>query len=101
MTAHLLRVAGLTLACMAAVGFLFAAAIRIAAAGQPDPWAVVQIALATALAEGSAIVAVFLAAWGALGALILLILGLWTLGARVAEGLRPKPERTTGGGERP
>lgn len=97
MTAHLLRVAGLTLACMAAAGFLFATAIRIAAADHPDPWSVVQIAVATALVEAAPIVAVFLAAWGALGALILLVLGLWTLGARAARWLRPKPERTTGG----
>ena len=93
---HLLRITGLTLACMVVAGLLVTAAIRIAAADHPNPWDVVQGALATALVVAAAIVAAFLAAWGGLGALLLLLLVFWTPWARAA-GLRPKPERPTGG----
>ena len=98
---YLLRIAGLTLACMVVAGLLVTAAIRIAAADHPNPWDVVQGALATALVGAAAIVAAFLAAWGGLGALILLILVFWTPWARAVARLRSKPERTTGGRERP
>lgn len=101
LAADLLRTAGFTLACMVVAGIIVAIGLRLAAADQPHPWDVVLIAFAGALVKAAPIVTAFLAAWGGLGALLLIILVFWTPWAGTAEGLRSKPERTTGGRERP
>ena len=90
---HLLRIAGLTLACMILAGV----GVMSAAADHPNPWHVVQIAMAAASGEAEPFVAAFLAAFGGLGAaIILVILVLWSLRARVERGRGAETEQTTG-----
>lgn len=98
---HLLRTTGLTLASIVVAALLIAAALRIAAADHADPWDVVLIESEGVLSEAVPVVAGVLAAWATLGALVVGLVLLCTIGPRVREWLRPKPEGTTGGGERP
>lgn len=97
---HLLRTAGLTLASGLVAAALVVAALRVAAADHPDPWDVILVEADGVLAEAAPIVVGALTAWATLGAAVLVLVLLCTIGLRVRRWLRPRPERTTGG-ERP
>ena len=91
---HLLRCFGITIAALVTVGGSILVALRLAAADKPNPWSVVQVAIAQALGEIAGLIAGLSALAFGLGLLVLVVfLVLWALSARVPQPrLRPKPE---------
>lgn len=98
---HLLRTFGLTLASGLVAATVVVATLRIAAADHPEPWDIILVEADGVLAETVPIVAGALTAWAALGAFVLVLVLVCTIGPRVCRRLRPRPEGATGGRERP